>query len=95
MTLRRSRRNMTLNKKQKITAILTLALIAISLGIWGYSGFEFLSKQQIPVEVEDEFFGTRSIVWKDVTIIGLDVIGPTALAILLVGSMVFYKQRNR
>ena len=75
-----------MNKKQKITLIAGLLIIAAAFIVWLSYGGELFTKTQVLIEKKDELFGTTYKEWKDQFIWGLDytlyVTGATVCGIL-------------
>ena len=86
---------MTFNRKQKTTLIATLVVLAASAAVWAYSGFSLFTRQQIPVQIYDELLGTSYTEWKDAMIVGLDIVGPVALAVLATGLLLIRLFRTK
>lgn len=61
-----------MNKKQKITLIIGLLIIAAAFIVWLSYGGELFTKTQVLIEKKDELFGTTYKEWKDQFIWGLD-----------------------
>ena len=61
-----------MNKKQKITIITGLLIIAAVFIVWLSYGGELFTKTQVLIEKKDELFGTTYKEWKDQFIWGLD-----------------------
>ncbi len=73
---------MTMNKKQKTILLTTLLVLAANAAVWAAGGFSLFTRQQIPVQIHDELLGTSYTEWQDALIVGLDILGPIALALL-------------
>lgn len=86
---------MTLNTAQHRTLAATAALLLGDLALWGATGFHLLTKQQLPVEMTDDLLGTSYIVWKDVSMVGLDIAGPAAAVIVTLGLVLLRVLRTR
>ena len=84
-----------MNRSQKIIIIAAVALILGALGLWAGTGFHILTKSEIPVEEFDELFGTKTIVWQKAFIVGLDILGPSAAAVLALAAILLYLTRTR
>ncbi len=79
-----------MNKKQKITLIIGLVLIASALIVWLAHGGEIFTKTQVLVEKHDELFGYTYEEWVDKIIIGLDYAGSfSAVVALITGILLF------
>ena len=83
------------NSRQKITLAIALFLLAVDIALWGATGWNLLTRQQIPVQQVDELLGTTYVEWQSVFIVGLDIAGPAALAVLLLAAilLVVFKPR--
>lgn len=79
---------MNINKKQKITIIIGLLIIAAALLTWISFGAEIFTKTQVLVEKQDEIMGTTIKEWKDQFVLGLDytagIIGITFFSTLVI-----------
>lgn len=84
-----------MNQTQKVILIVAIALILGALGLWAGTGFHVLTKSEIPVEEIDELFGTKTIVWQEAFIVGLDFAGPATIAILAVAALLMLVTRRR
>jgi len=86
---------MKINRKQKQTLLIGLILIVIALLVWIGFGGEIFTKTEILIEKSDEFLGTSYKEWKDKFILGLDyVIGFIGVVVILV-SILLWKQRSK
>lgn len=61
-----------MNKKQKITLLTGLLLIAAVFLVWLSFGGELFTKTQVLIEKKDELFGTTYKEWQNKFIWGLD-----------------------
>lgn len=85
---------MKLNKNQKRTIITGLLLIAAALLIWLGFGAEIFTKTQVLIEKKDELFGTSYKEWRDKFILGLDYTIAFSGVIILVSSLILWRQRK-
>jgi len=86
-----------MNKKQKITILIGLIIIAIVFIVWLYYGGQLFTKTQVLVEKKDELFGTTYKEWKDQFIWGLDYTLYITGATVFVSTILFFvfrKKRN-
>ena len=85
-----------MNKKQKITLIAGLLIIAAAFIVWLSYGGELFTKTQVLIEKKDELFGTTYKEWKDQFIWGLDytlyVIGAT---VFVCGILFFFFRKKK
>jgi len=79
-----------MNKKQKITLIIGLVLIASALIVWFAHGGEIFTKTQVLVEKHDELFGYTYEEWVDKIIIGLDYAGSFSAVVALITGILLY-----
>jgi hypothetical protein len=82
-------------RRQKITFATALLLLATDVALWGATGWNFLTRQQIPVQRVDELLGTTYVEWQSVFMVGLDIAGPAALAVLLLAATLLFAFRPR
>lgn len=61
-----------MNKKQKITLLTGLLIIAAVFLVWLSFGGELFTKTQVLIEKKDELFGTTYKEWQNKFIWGLD-----------------------
>lgn len=76
---------------------LAIVLIILSLGIVGYwlaRGAHVWTKTEVPVQVEDELFGTTTTTWKKEFHPGLEYVGPISVALLLGAGILFWMSRR-
>lgn len=79
-----------MNKKQRNIIFIVLAIILISLVIWGIFGFEIFTKTQVLVEEKDELFGMVHKKWIDKFIWGLDLsLAISGVTIVVSGILIF------
>jgi hypothetical protein len=86
---------MSLNRNQQYTLVAAAALLLGDLALWGATGFNLLTRQQVPVAMTDELLGTSYIVWRNVFIVGLDIAGPAAAGIAALGALLLRVFRPR
>lgn len=84
----------TLNKQQKRTIFIGLALIIVALIVWVGYGMEVFTKTQVIVEKTDELFGTTYKEFEDKFILGLDYTAAISFFIALVTGIVLFFQRK-
>ena len=86
---------MKINHSQKRTLIIGLILIAISLLVWIGYGSEIFTKTEVLIEKNDELLGISYKEWKDKFILGLDyVLGFIGIIVIMV-SILLWKQRSK
>ncbi|HET55389.1 MAG TPA: hypothetical protein ENN33_09260 [Ignavibacteria bacterium] len=86
---------MKINHSQKRTLIIGLILIAISLLVWIGYGSEIFTKTEVLIEKNDELLGISYKEWKDKLILGLDyVLGFIGIIVIMV-SILLWKQRSK
>lgn len=84
-----------MNKKQKITLIIGLGIIAISFIIWLSSGSEIFTKTQVLIEKKDELFGTTYKEWQNKFIWGLDLTAAVSgIVVVICGTLIYYFKRK-
>ena len=84
-----------MNKKQKLTLIIAIILIAVMLIYWQTQGGEIFTKDQIQVERVDELFNTTYMEWEDRLVLGLDYAGTIAGAIAVISGVMIFIFRNK
>ncbi len=84
-----------MNKKQKITIVIGLAIIVIVFIIWLSYGGELFTKTQVLVEKKDELFGTTYKEWQDKFIWGLDYTLYISGATVFVCGLLFFVFRKK
>ena len=84
-----------MNKKQKITIVIGLAIIVIVFIIWLSYGGELFTKTQVLVEKKDELFGTTYKEWQDKFIWGLDYTLYITGATVFVCGILFFVFRKK
>lgn len=84
-----------MNKKQKITLITGLLIIAAAFIVWLSYGGELFTKTQVLIEKKDELFGTTYKEWKDQFIWGLDYTLYVTGATVFVCGVLFYFFRKK
>ncbi|MBT8386346.1 MAG: hypothetical protein KJO12_02950 [Ignavibacteria bacterium] len=84
-----------MNKKQKITLIIGLVLIASALIVWLAHGGEIFTKTQVLVEKHDELFGYTYEEWVDKIIIGLDYAGSFSAVVALITGILLFIFKNK
>jgi hypothetical protein len=84
-----------MNKKQKITIVIGLAIIVIVFIIWLSYGGELFTKTQVLVEKKDELFGTTYKEWQDKFIWGLDYTLYISGATVFVCGILFFVFRKK
>lgn len=82
-----------MNKKQKITLYIILAVVLSSLIIWQFSGGEIFTKTEVLVEVEDELFG-KTKEWRDQFVWGLDLSGLISGITVVIGGLLIFLFRS-
>lgn len=86
---------MKINQKQKRTLIIGLIFIAISFLVWIGYGSEIFTKTEVLIEKNDEHLGISYKEWKDKFILGLDyVLGFIGVIVIMV-SILLWKQRSK
>ena len=76
-----------------ISAIAFVLVIGIGAK-WAMDGTQIFTKNKQQVVVVDEMFGTESVEWKEGFWLGLDIAGPTAGVLIVVGILGLYKNRK-
>lgn len=84
-----------MNKKQKLTLIIAIILIAAILIYWQTQGGEIFTKTQVQVERVDELFNTTYMEWEDRFVLGLDYAGTIAGAIAVISGIMIFIFRNK
>ncbi len=85
-----------MNKKQKITLLSGLIVIAASFIVWLAYGGELFTKTQVLIEKKDELFGTTYKVWQDKFIWGLDyTLYITGVAVFICGLLFFVFKKKK
>ena len=84
-----------MNRKQKITLIIVLSVIVISLIVWQLYGGELFTKSQVLVEKKDELFGWTQKEWVDKFVWGLDLSLLICGVSAVVGGIFYYIFRNK
>lgn len=84
-----------MNKKQKLTLIIAIILIAAILIYWQTQGGEIFTKTQVQVERVDELFNTTYMEWEDRFVLGLDYAGTIAGAIVVISGVMIFILRNK
>ncbi len=85
-----------MNKKQKITIIIGLAVILIAFAVWIINGTYVFTQTQILIEKKDPLFGTTYKVWKNQFIWGLDLtLVVTALSVIVSGVFFYIFKTKR
>lgn len=84
-----------MNKKQKLTLIIAIVLIAAILIYWQTQGGEIFTKTQVQVERVDELFNTTYMEWEDRFVLGLDYAGTIAGAIVVISGVMIFIFRNK
>ena len=84
-----------MNRKQKITLIIVLSVIVISLIVWQLYGGELFTKSQVLVEKKDELFGWSEKKWVDKFVWGLDLSLVISGISVVAGGIFYYIFRNK
>jgi hypothetical protein len=85
-----------MNKKQKITLLAGLLIIAASFIVWFSFGGELFTKTQVLIEKKDELFGTTYKEWQDKFIWGLDyTLYVTGAAVVICGILFFAFRKKK
>ncbi len=85
-----------MNKKQKITLIAGLLIIAAAFIVWLSYGGELFTKTQVLIEKKDELFGTTYKEWKDQFIWGLDyTLYVTGATVFVCGILFFFFRKKK
>ena len=84
-----------MNKKQKTSIIVCLAIIIISVIIWQIYGGEIFTKTQVLTEKKDELFGFTTKVWQDKFIWGLDLTLVISGVSAVAGGILFFVFRDK
>jgi len=84
-----------LNKKQKVTAYIGLAVILAVFIAWLIDGAYVFTQTQVLITKKDPLFGTTYKVWQDKFLLGLDLtLVITAVSILISGTFIFIFRKN-
>lgn len=89
---------MLIDKKQKITILISSVLVVIVFAAWLISGAEIFTKTKVLVEVKDELFNTTYNEWRDQFVLGLDltlVISAVVIILTLILLFIFNKRRRK
>jgi len=76
---------------------LAIVLVVLTLGVVGYwlaSGAHVWTKTEVPVQVEDELFGTTTTEWKKEFHPGLEYVGPISAVLLIGAGILFWMSRR-
>ena len=84
-----------MNKKQKITLLVGLIIIALAFIVWLYYGGELFTKTQVLIEKKDELFGTTYKEWQNKFIWGLDYTMYISGATVAVCTVLFFVFRKK
>jgi len=84
-----------MNRKQRITIIISLVIITCVFIVWMFSGMEIFTKTQVLVEKKDELFGTTYKEWKDQFIWGLDLTAAVSGAVIVSASILLWIFRRK
>ena len=85
-----------MNKKQKITLLAGLLIIAATFIVWFSFGGELFTKTQVLIEKKDELFGTTYKEWQDKFIWGLDyTLYVTGAAVVICGILFFAFRKKK
>ncbi len=84
-----------LNKNQKKTIYIGLALIIVVVLVWVGFGMEIFTKTQVIVEKTDELFGTTYKEFEDKFILGLDYTAAISFAVLVISLIIAFFQRTK
>ena len=84
-----------MNKKQKITLIIVVSIVAASLIVWQIFGGELFTKTQVLVEKKDELFGWTEKDWVDKFIWGLDLSLLISGVSVVAGGIFYYIFRSK
>ncbi len=87
---------MVINKKQKVSLIIGLAVILAAVIIWLADGTYVFTQTKVLIEKKDPLFGTTYKVWQNKFIWGLDLtLVVTAVSIILSGLFFFIFKNKR
>lgn len=85
-----------MNRKQKITLLAGLLVIAAVFILWLAYGGELFTKTQVLTEKKDELFGVTYKEWQDKFIWGLDyTLYVTGTAVVLCGFLFFVFKKKK
>ncbi len=87
---------MKINRKQKVTIIIGLIVIAIAFVIWLLNGTYVFTQTQVLIEKKDPLFGTTYKQWQNKFIWGLDLtLVVTFLSLVISGVFIFIFKNKR
>jgi hypothetical protein len=79
----------------KVISIIAFVLV-VGVGVkWVTDGAHVFSKDKQQVVVVDEMFGTESTEWKEGFWLGVDVAGPVAGVLIVVGIFGLYRTKKQ
>ena len=84
-----------MNKKQKLTLLVGLLIIAAAFIVWLSYGGDLFTKSQVLVEKKDELFGTTYKEWQDKFVWGLDYTLYVSGATVLICGILFFAFRKK
>ena len=85
-----------LNKKQKVTMYIGLAVILAVFIAWIAGGAYVFTQTQVLITKKDPLFGTTYKVWQDKFLLGLDLaLVITALSIIISGTFIFIFRKKK
>ncbi len=84
-----------MNKKQKITLLTGVLIIAAAFIVWLSFGGELFTKTQVLIEKKDELFGTTYKEWQDKFIWGLDYTLYVTGAVVFICGILFFVFRRK
>ncbi len=84
-----------LNKYQKKTIYIGLALIIAVVLVWIGFGMEIFTKTKVIVEKTDELFGTTYKEFEDKFILGLDYTAAISFAVFVISFIIAFFQRTK
>lgn len=84
-----------LNKKQKVTIYVGLAVILAVFIAWLADGAYVFTQTQVLITKKDQLFGTTYKVWQNKFLLGLDLtLVVTAVSIIISGTFIFIFRKN-
>lgn len=88
------KKELQLNRKQKIILLTGLIIVTAALLFWLISGAEIFTKTAVLVEKQDELFGTAYKQWENKFIPGLDITVAFAILSIFTSSVLIYLFKN-
>lgn len=79
--------------KKKLAGVLILLELGI-VGYWLASGAHVWTTTEVPVQVEDELFGSTTTEWKKEFHPGLEYVGPLSLGLLVGATLLVWRARK-